>query len=383
MKTAPVYVTGIASFLPNDPVGNDDMEGILGQIGPRPSRVRRTILRNNGIVSRHYAIDPETGDYTHTNAGMTAEAVRRLERDDAPLSTLDCLAAGTTIADQIAPSHGLMVHGELGLPPCEVIGTSGICLSGMSSFKYACMGVATGEHRRAVATGSELVSPLLRAENFSAEAQQQLEAVESRPEIAFEKDFLRWMLSDGAGAVMLESEPGPGPVSLRVDWVDLISYAGEMETCMYCGAVKQEDGSLRGWPVMDQDERARTSAMALKQDVKLLNEHVMDYTVYHAMSRLRQKHGVTPDEFDWFLPHYSSQYFRGQVYDRMQRADMEIPYERWFTNLSTCGNTGSASIYIMLAELFGEGRLQPGQRILCYIPESGRFSTSFLALTVV
>ena len=382
MTTNAVYITNLASFLPNEPVGNDDMERVLGQIGPRPSRVRRTILRNNGIVSRHYAIDPETLEYTHTNASMTAEAVRGLAREGFSPERIDCLAAGTTIADQIAPSHGLMVHGELGLPPMEVIGTSGICLSGISSLKYAWMAVATGQHRRGVATGSELVSPLLRAENFSAEAQQQLESIESRPELAFEKDFLRWMLSDGAGAALLEPAPGPGPVNLRVDWIDLISYAGEMETCMYCGAVKREDGSLRGWPVMTQAERAEVSAMAVKQDVKLLNEHVMDYTVYHAMTQLREKHGVEAGDYDWFLPHYSSQYFRDQVYDRMERAGVEIPLERWFTNLSTKGNTGSASIYIMLAELFHSGELRPGQRILCYVPESGRFSTAFLSLTV-
>jgi len=382
MTMPPVYITNLAAFLPNDPVGNDEIEAVLGQIGPRPSRVRRTILRNNGITSRHYAIDPETLAFTHNNASMTAEAIRGLVREDFDLAQTDCLATGTTVQDQLAPNHGVMVQGELGLPPCEVVSTSGICLSGMSAFKYAWMGVATGQHRRGIATGSELVSPLLRAENFSAEAQEKLEAVEKNPELAFEKDFLRWMLSDGAGAVLLEPTPGPGPVSLRVDWLDIISYAGQMETCMYCGAVKQEDGSLRGWTVMDQAERAGESAMAIKQDVRLLNENVMDYTVYHAMTQLREKYDLRPDDYDWFLPHYSSHYFRDQVYDRMKRAGMEIPYERWFTNLSTKGNTGSASIYIILEELFHSGQLEPGQRILCYIPESGRFSTGFLSLTV-
>jgi 3-oxoacyl-[acyl-carrier-protein] synthase-3 len=31
--------------------------------------------------------------------------------------------------------------------------------------------------------------------------------LEKQPELAFEKDFLRWMLSDGAGAVLLENKP--------------------------------------------------------------------------------------------------------------------------------------------------------------------------------
>ena len=50
------------------------MERILGQVGARPSRARRAVLRSNGILSRHYAIDPVTLLFNDTNAGMTAKA---------------------------------------------------------------------------------------------------------------------------------------------------------------------------------------------------------------------------------------------------------------------------------------------------------------------
>jgi len=57
--------------------------------------------------------------------------------------------------------------------------------------------------------------------------------------------------------------------------------------------------------------------------------------------------------------------------------------QRWFTNLTSKGNTGAASIFIILEELFNQGRLRTGERLLCYVPESGRFSTAFMHLTVV
>lgn len=378
-----VYVVDVSAFLPNAPVTNDDIERILGQVGQRASRARRTTLRSNGIVSRHYAIDPDTLATTHTNAQLAADAVRGLASGDFEPDCIQCLAAGTTFADQLAPSHANMVHGELGSPPCEVVGTSGVCLAGMSAFKYAWMALATGEHGNAVASGSELVSPLLRSTTFETEARVKLEELDLRPELAFEKDFLRWMLSDGAGAVLMEPIPGPGQVSLRIDWVEILSYSGDIEACMYAGAVKQEDGRLRGWLMMDEGERAAVSAIALKQDVRLLNEYIVEYTVTRPMTTLREKHSLQGSQFDWFVPHYSSGFFRERLYQGMCQASLEIPYERWFTNLPTKGNTGSASIYIMLEELFHSGRLEPGQRILCYIPESGRFSTSFMALTVV
>src|ERR1700741_2395468 len=105
-----VYITRTASFLPNAPVTNDQMERVLGQLGDKPSRARPTVLRSNGITSRHYCIDPETLDPTHNNASLTAEAVRKLAHEGFDLNQLECLACGTSIADQLMPSHASMVH---------------------------------------------------------------------------------------------------------------------------------------------------------------------------------------------------------------------------------------------------------------------------------
>jgi 3-oxoacyl-[acyl-carrier-protein] synthase-3 len=40
-------------------------------------------------------------------------------------------------------------------------------------------------------------------------------------------------------------------------------------------------------------------------------------------------------------------------------------------------------MYVMLDELVRSGRLRRGERILCFVPESGRFTSAFLHLTVV
>ena len=101
------------------------------------------------------------------------------------------------------------------------------------------------------------------------------------------------------------------------------------------------------------------------------------------LKELVEKGQLKPEEISYFLPHYSSGYFRDKVYEGMKEAGCDIPQEQWFTNLSTKGNTGSASIYIILEELFHSGRLLKGEKLLCYIPESGRFSTAFMQLEVV
>lgn len=76
-------------------------------------------------------------------------------------------------------------------------------------------------------------------------------------------------------------------------------------------------------------------------------------------------------------------FFREEIFRLLKLGGVTIPEEKWFTNLYTKGNTGSASIYIMLEELLNAGHLSEGEQLLCIVPESGRFQTSFMLLTVV
>ncbi|GMR21297.1 MAG: beta-ketoacyl-ACP synthase III [Gammaproteobacteria bacterium] len=380
-----VYLTALGSFLPNAPVNNDEIENLLGMVGGKPSRARRLTLRNNGIQTRYYAIDPDTGEFTHNNAQLAAEAIRvACKCAGMSLDDIECLCAGTSSPDQIKPAHANMVHGELGSTPMEVVSTAGVCTSSMMAMKYAYMSIVTGAVHNAVSVGSELSSSFMRAENFEPEIEARIEALEKRPELAFEKDFLRWMLSDGAGAAMLRSEPSRTGPSLHIDWIDGLSFAGDMPVCMYSGAIMQENGTLQGW------RAARTPAAAIaegyfavKQDARLLDEHVLPATVDRALIPIASKHNLTPDDVTWFLPHYSSEYFRPRLYERMKQAGFEIPEERWFTNLTRVGNVGSASIYLVIEELLNSGKLKSGDRLLCYIPESARFSIYYMLLTVV
>jgi 3-oxoacyl-[acyl-carrier-protein] synthase-3 len=379
--TVDVFLTRTAAFLPFEPVGNDEMESLLGMVGGQPSRARRMILRSNGIQRRHYAIDRATGEPAMTNTQLAVAAVRNLGSFD-EIGPVDCLATGTSRPDQLMPGHGVMVHGELGWPRLEVLSFSGICVAGAAAFKHAWLAVRAGDARRAVAVASEVASTGLRACNFEAEAEYKLQQLAERSELAFEKDFLRWMLSDGAGAVLLEAAPR-GPLSLKVEWVELSSAAHELPACMYSGAEKNPDGSLTGWQRFSTREWGERSVFSVKQDVKLLNENVIRATLTEPLRALVRKHNLTARRIDWFLPHYSSNFFVEPVAAGMAAAGLDIPRERWFTNLTEKGNTGSASPYIMLDELFRSGRIQKGQSLLMYIPESGRFSSGFIYLTAV
>ena len=382
-----VYITDVAAFLPNEPISNDDIEKCLGVVDHIPVKVKRVVLKSNNIKTRYYAVDPATGKQTHTNAQLSAEAVRRLKPYDGfKLDDVECLSCGTATPDQLMPGHGLMVHGELKSAPCEVVTTAGICISGMTAMKYAFMNVAMGFSSNAVATGSDMASPSLKAQFYKGvgKGKEDQEAMERGEAMPFDTAFLRWMLSDAAGAAFLTGKKPENAPALRIDWIENISFAGEYETCMYSGAHKNADGTITGWrqypsfEAMDHD-----GVFLIKQDVKLLNREIMKVSGPKTLPYILKKHKITPDDVSWLLPHYSSGYFRQPYYDHLKSAGFEIPFEKWFTNVSYKGNTGSASIYVIMEELFHSGRINKGDRLLCYIPESGRFSMCYMMLTAV
>src|SRR5580704_13230956 len=100
MSLRPVYITNTSIFLPNDPVPSDEMEEYLGYINNKPSKSKKIVLRNNGIVTRYYALNKQQ-KATHTNAQMTALAVKALFADNPEaIKEIDLLSCGTSSPDQ-------------------------------------------------------------------------------------------------------------------------------------------------------------------------------------------------------------------------------------------------------------------------------------------
>lgn len=380
-----VFVTAAGSFLPGPQVGNDEMEQRLGLVGGTQSRLRRRILKSNGIEGRHYAVDAE-GRQTHLNEDLAVEAVQRtLKERGLTIEDVDMLAFGTTVPDVLIPGFASMVHGRLGGRTMEVLSSSGVCASGIGALRAAVNAIKVGDHDVAVAGGSELSSQMLKGTRFQEESKLAPERTETAESFQyFNADFLRWMLSDGAGAVVLEHKPRANGLSLRVEWIESLSHANEHPTCMYLGLSDPRNVGI-GKTFMSFDtfgDAERAGLMVLRQDTKLLATS-MHTVMTEALIRLRDKHKLDASKIDWYLPHLSSYFFGGQLEAGMDRNNFPIPTERWFTNLRTRGNTGAASFYVILAEALEKGLFKPGQKVLAMIPESGRFIVAHALFTVV
>jgi 3-oxoacyl-[acyl-carrier-protein] synthase-3 len=368
-----VYLSGAGYFLPGEPVDNTRMDEFIAPLNRLSQRLKKRILAENGIKQRHYAIDAE-GNTVITNAALAAEAIRHcLDGVGAGLADVSILASGSSGGDTLMPGFANMIQGELAAPPMETVSIHGICAAGVSAIQTVAQGIELGAHRAGVAVASEMPSRLFKRSRFAARGY----------DADFDAHFLRWMLSDGAGAVLLSDGAREGAsiapgVRIRLKWIHQRAFSGDYPVCMQLGlTADRQRGHLdyASWTDAEAD-----GALSLRQDIRLL-PHLFDVSI-HEYAKLVHDGWVDPARINHFLCHYSSEKFIPVVENLMQQAGLSIPRERWFSNLAWRGNTGAASILIMLAEFLQTRRVAPGEQIFCYIPESGRFTTAYMLFEV-
>lgn len=366
-----VYINSTGHFLPGPPVTNDEMEGVLGLVDGKKSRLKGRILKANGIQTRHYAINKDH-ETLHTAAEMGALAGKNcLEQSALSSEQVKMLSCATTQGDMVIPGFGSMVQAELGMSGIELHTTHGVCTCSSMAIKAAFNNIRVGDQPNALVVVSELASRLFKNTRY--------EAAGGHKAIDFKAEFLRWMLSDGAGAMLLESRPRGQ--CLRIDWIRSYSHADAYPVCMGIGATADVDDKRTWQDFATYGEAEAHGALLIRQDVRLL-ENIVKLGVDGAL-RLIEEGILDTEKLDHLLCHYSSHHFKSLIYDMLDMAGAKIAEDKWYSNLYTRGNAGSASILIMLDEFLSLNKAKLGDTIICMVPESGRFNTAYIHLTAV
>ena len=299
-----------------------------------------------------------------------------VERAGLGPNEIELLSAATTMPDVMGPGHASMVHGELGYGPLEIATAHGICSCGMMALKNAYLQVAIGEKRNAICVASELAS-----RGFKSTRYDEMEAIDDDGSLPMETAFLRYMLSDGAGAVVVESAPAASGVSLRIDWISLTSFANTENACMFFGS--NDNACAKTWgDYPNVAAAAADGAFALRQKLSLL-PHLVRLGI-DEYERLLAMDKFDPDTVTWFPAHYSSERMKAMMMGEFARRGVAVGSpEAWYSNLTRVGNIGSAAIFVILDEMMTEGLIREGDTLLCMVPESGRFAVSYMHLTAV
>jgi 3-oxoacyl-[acyl-carrier-protein] synthase-3 len=372
-----VFITGTGAMLPGSPVDCLQMEDHLGRIGGRRSLLGRRALGWNGVETRYYAMTAQ-GQPTHSNAGMCAEAVRTALADAGlSLEDLGLLAAATTQGDYLVPGHAASVHGELGGGNLEIASFQSVCGASRMAAKAAWQGVRTGEHEAAVACAGEFASRWFQPAFYEG-----TDLLDAKGRLRAEADFLRFTLSDGAGAVVMEPGPRPQGLSLKVKFIDLVSLAGRFDPCMWAGApVETRADVLTTWGLAGPLAAHQAGSFVLMQDFEMLRRVIRAWVGVY-LEKVDQGR-IVPGEIDHLLCHYSARSLRDEILSLLEKTAGMVPVEKWFSNLASVGNVGSASIWVMLDAFLKDGRLKPGEQVLCVVPESGRAFVGFMLLEAV
>ncbi|WP_312412831.1 iron-containing redox enzyme family protein [Comamonas sp.] len=368
-----VYIESAGHFMPGAPVANDGMDAYVAPLNRLSERIKRRILAENGIQQRHYAIAPD-GSTTYSNAQMAKGAIEAaLAQAARPLADIGFLASGSSGGDALMPGFASMIQGEMAAPPMELLSVHGVCAASVGALQSAALAVEHGTHGHALAVASEMPSRLFKRSRYAGQDYN----------TDFDAHFLRWMLSDGAGAVLLgqgAALPQRPDLRLKLRWTHQRSFAGDYPVCMQLGLTHDRQRSHLDFPSWADAEAA--GALSLRQDIRLL-PHLFDVCI-HEYARIAHQGWLPERGIDHFLCHYSSEKFIPVVDELLNKAQLSIPRERWWSNLAWRGNTGAASIFVMIAEYLQtqHARLKPGDTMLCFVPESGRFTAGYMLLEV-
>jgi 3-oxoacyl-[acyl-carrier-protein] synthase-3 len=364
-----VYLNASAFHLPGAPVNNQEMDAFIAPINRVSLRIKKRILDENGIVTRHYAIDAQ-GKTLQSHSEMAVQAIHNcLDRANITMNKVSLLSVGSSGGDALMPGFANMIQGEMGAHAMQTLSVQGVCAAGVSAIEFAAQAIELNAHANVVVVAAEMPSRMFKHSRFAPRDYQS----------DFDAHFLRWMLSDGAGALLLGRVPQvKDGLCIKLNWIHQKSFSGDYPVCMQLGLTEDRSKSFLDFDTAAEAEIA--GALSLRQDIRLL-PHLFDVSI-HEYVKLVEEGWIHSTQVDHFLCHYSSEKFMPVVEDLLAKAGMSIPREKWFSNLKTRGNTGAASIFIMLAEFLQNKRLQAGEKILCFIPESGRMTAAFMLFEV-
>ncbi|MFJ9862565.1 beta-ketoacyl-ACP synthase III [Streptomyces sp. NPDC101165] len=304
-------VIGIGSYVPPNVVTNDDLAARLDTSDA-------WIRSRTGIAERNF-ISPGT-----STGDLAAEAGLRALKS-AGDEEVGAVVLATTTPDQPCPATAPQVAARLGLGQVPAFDVAAVCSGFLYGLASAAGLIAAGIADRVLMIAADAFTTIINPEDRTTAV----------------------IFADGAGAVVLRAgsagEPGAiGPLVLGSDGG--LSHLIEVPA----GGSRQRS---TGRPAAPEDHY-----------FQMLGRDTYRHAVEHmtaASTEAAERAGWRLDDVDRFAAHQANARILEAVSDRLG-----IPAERQLSNIARVGNTGAASIPLLLAEATAEGRLAAGHRVL-------------------
>ena len=360
IKNNHVRVSGTGSFLPGSPIPLNDVDYFLGELTEAPKKIRDWLQRMKlmmkemlEVESYYYAIDPVTREFTEDNVTMSVKAsVKALEMANIGARDIEFIAYGSAHQDQM-PTTSVRIQEALGIERCGEISIHANCTSAYKAFLVAYEFVRCGRYKNALVISSGISSSQLRAEYYN------------QPIVKKEELFLRYFLSDGAGAMVIEAD-NSGEGGLYVENIYIESTGGKKPSAM-------KDKRPAYWMnPREEFEKGYHHLSQMFQNELRQNFHEQDGSVFfNGLKRMLEKYPTDISRLKYFQVNFPSKHISELVIEECSA--LGIHKESLYTKMSSMGYAGPPMVYICLDKMLREEPFASGDLVLSFVTEVSKF----------
>ena len=343
-----VKLASTGSYLPGDPIDNEQMERLAGG-------VPEDVLEGLQVKTRHWCVDPETGEHLEGNTEMAHKAVlEALELAGMEAEEVELLVVSTASPEYHLPATSTFVQEKLGLRSCATIDVRSGCAGAVEALDVARMYLERGAYDNAVVVGSEAISPLCVPVFLDGGPNK----VRMRERLGI------YSFGDGAGAMVLRaSQDDEGGI---LGHAALACVGGERKPGM------QVIGGGTHAPVAEQRQAKRL--IELKVDVVesgRFTPHVLTEGLKETLARA----GVAADAIDMcVIPEGNATYMTDELREAgLLTSEWTTLEPKIFENLALVGATGSAAAPIALDYAWKTGAVKEGDMVMLLAIETSKW----------
>ena len=166
-----VKLTGSGSYLPGKPITIDEVDHYLGELTEAPKKLQKWLHRMKDLMKEmleveyyHFAIDPETREFTEDNITMSVKAAKKaLDKAGLKPEDIDLIVYGSAHQDQM-PTASVRIQEALGIEQCGEMSIHANCTSAYKALLVASDFIKSGRYKNALVLSSSMSSSELRAE---------------------------------------------------------------------------------------------------------------------------------------------------------------------------------------------------------------------------
>lgn len=358
MSGREAYIAGIGSYSPGEPVPFEQIEDVLGPIAGAPPKLEKWIDRMRPIMKEmlgvnfcHYAIDPQSRKPTEDNVTMSVKAAQQaLAVAGLEPADLDLIVYGGNIMEYLCPPTTTLIQEQLEISACAEYAIHSNCTSIYKALQLATDQIRLGRYKHALLVTSTLASPFLRAEHYNPKVLEKSQVL------------LRWFLCDGAGALVLTSDPGVGQNRLRVVDTYVESRGRGLGPDMYCRVgghrVQPQEIWENGWHHLTQNFDQVASLGA-----KLCVE---------AADRLIERVGIDWERVKYAFLNIPTKHLYELGVEEAKKVKRN-PDLKFYSKLADRGYPGACAIIYSLEGFLAEVHPEPGDILGSVVAESSKW----------